>query len=101
MHVHGRNMSVGMRSTIVILALVGMLAAPIACAIAVCPVMDTHDCCPTSKTASICPLDILLSAKAALPAIVPVALPSLTVQIESFAVDPPPFLTPDGRDLHL
>jgi|SRR5579872_6073501 len=91
-----------MKTAIIMLALVGVLIAPIACALVVCPAVDHHDCCPKSKTFAACPFDILSSAKAVLPAVVAAVLAIwTTVQL---AADPlialrAPAL--DDRDLHL
>ena len=71
-----------MKFAIAILVLGGLLAAPIACAIVVCPAVDTHDCCPKSKSFAACPFDILTSAKAALPAVTPVTLLPIGIRME-------------------
>ena len=53
-----------MKHAITALLLIGLLAIPIGCILAICP-MD-HDCCPKAGSSlSTCPYDILSSAKAA------------------------------------
>jgi hypothetical protein len=53
-----------MKHGITALLLIGLLAIPISCIFAICP-MD-HDCCPkTASNLSTCPYDILSSATGA------------------------------------
>jgi|SRR5689334_5254512 len=90
-----------MKFAIAISVLGALLAAPIACAIVVCPAVDTHDCCPQSKSFAACPFDILTSAKAALPAVAPVVLNEIAIRLEPFAPGDLRSLPPDQCDLYL
>jgi hypothetical protein len=56
--------SMRMKAAITFFVVATMLIAPIACAVVVCPELETHDCCPKAKTFAACPFDILAAAKA-------------------------------------
>jgi hypothetical protein len=81
-----------MRTAVAILVFAALMGAPVVCAIVVCPAVNTHDCCPKSTSFAACPFDILLSAKAALPAVAPVSMVHTGVFIariiESFPQSP-------------
>jgi hypothetical protein len=90
-----------MKTSTAILALLGLMIAPIACAIVVCPAISAHDCCPKSQSFAACPYDILSSAKATLPAVAGPILTAFTVQLVCFVPDTWQSVAPDNRDLHL
>ena len=90
-----------MKVAIAVVALAGLMIAPIACAIVVCPELNTHDCCPKSKSFAPCPFDILSSAKASLPAVVAVVLTGFSVRIAPLSRIPALPAPADPRDLHL
>lgn len=88
-----------MKTAIAILLLIGLLGTPIGC-MASCPQLH-HDCCSKASSTTICPLDILSAAKAALPAVAPVRVVPVVVTLVSVAPHwyaARPF---DAGDLHL
>ncbi|GEM_PF-6451196 len=90
-----------MKQAAAIFVLSALLMAPLACLISACPVADTQDCCPKSKTFATCPFDILVSAKSVLPAVAtwaPMAVPAPVIEPLEARVDS---VIPDHRDLHL
>ena len=87
--------------TAIIFVLAAVLIAPLACAALVCPAVQAHDCCPKAKSFAPCPLDILDTAKAALPAVVAVAPGSVVGPVAGGAPVPAPSFEADSRDLHL
>ena len=90
-----------MKSATIIFVLAALMLAPIACAVVVCPQLNKHDCCPKSKSFSACPLDILESAKAALPALVAVCLIVFTIPVTFAAAAVAESVPADDRDRHL
>ena len=90
-----------MKVAAMLAALAALTAAPIACVLLACPAVQTHDCCPKSKSFSACPYDILSSAKAALPAVMTAAIVRITIQpapVRQFGVRT---VVVDERGLHL
>ena len=90
-----------MKGAVIALVLLGLLGSPIACAIAVCPVATSHDCCPKPKSFVACPFDILSSAKATVPVAAVPAPATMAIPLAEFVAHTVPCPTPDQRDLHL
>jgi hypothetical protein len=90
-----------MKSAVATFVLATLLIAPIACLIVACPVVDTHDCCPKSKTFAACPFDILAAAKSALPAVAGIVLSSVPMHVAQRTADAVRPVVSDHRDLHL
>ena len=95
-----------MKHAVSILLLIGLIAIPIGCVLAICPAVD-HDCCPKSaSTATACPYDILSTSSAACtsPALtlhaVVTAMPAAPV-VSIAPVAPTLSLVSDTGDLHI
>src|SRR5581483_10255976 len=90
-----------MKTAIAIFVLTALMTAPIACVIVVCPAVETHDCCPKSKTFAACPFDILASAKASMPVVIGVSFQAIVVGLSEAAMVFQASFRSDDRDLHL
>ena len=85
-----------MKAAIAFTVFLALMIAPVACAIVTCPAIETHDCCPKSKSFAACPFDILMSAKAALPAVAGVLLDRIVIPMEPFVPLEPASVLPGG-----
>jgi hypothetical protein len=94
-----------MKQVMSVVLLIGLLAIPIGCILAVCPAVD-HDCCPKSDSAiSGCPYDILSLAKTAVNSIAIVVSAAVLPIPAAPMIYHPAFqivaLVPDTRDLNI